>query len=478
MGLLDTFRNSLLSWLFPGDNQTVKRMEAIELRRAYRSGKHKPQILTKPNGPDDNVYVNLIKLVTARSTALLVGKGIDWQLPGADKETSPEWAYLETTWRLNRRAILLHNAVTMASDAGSGFLRIVPNQLPDAKGDLYPRLIPLDPEIITEVKTLPNDKDVVIGYVIVYAVPNEKGENIGHKQEVNRIEMVNGTFTWETVDYEEQRGKWAEIAREVFADANGVPYNFAPIIHWQNLPDALNIWGEPDATDDIIILQNRLNFAVSNVGKIIRLYAHPQRYGKNLGKGDVLELGPDEMPNFTGDAASIEQLAAVGDLPGAVQYITLLIQSLFNTTRTVDLASLTDKLGALTNFALRVLYFDALQKLDTKRELFGEMILELNRRLLVISGLLNTDSGTMVWQRNVLPIDDVSEVAALKTEVDAGFMSTEDAIKQRGRDPKDVMERVAAEKQSATNMQQGNDLGAMLLKMREFNIGQTNQTGK
>jgi hypothetical protein len=55
-------------------------------------------------------------------------------------------------------------------------------------------------------------------------------------------------------------------------------------------------------------------------------------------------------------------------------------QGMMDITQTVDITSLQDKIGALTNFGLKVLYQDALAKLGVKRELYGDALLETVRR--------------------------------------------------------------------------------------------------
>jgi len=53
-------------------------------------------------------------------------------------------------------------------------------------------------------------------------------------------------------------------------------------------------------------------------------------------------------------------------VPGAVQHSMNLRQIIFDVTRNMDISSMKDKVGALTNFGLRILFFDALNKLATK----------------------------------------------------------------------------------------------------------------
>ena len=50
---------------------------------------------------------------------------------------------------------------------------------------------------------------------------------------------------------------------------------------------------------------------------------------------------------------------------------------------------------------MRVLYQDALEKLSVKRDLYGDFLIELNRRILVIAGTEAAEGGTnLTWSYN------------------------------------------------------------------------------
>jgi hypothetical protein len=70
------------------------------------------------------------------------------------------------------------------------------------------------------------------------------------------------------------------------------------MIHWQNLPNPVDVYGVPDVTTDVIELQDRANFVASNISKLIRLYAHPATLRAQPGRNLKHRLGPDEMPKL------------------------------------------------------------------------------------------------------------------------------------------------------------------------------------
>jgi len=130
---------------------------------------------------------------------------------------------------------------------------------------------------------------------------------------------------------------------------------------------------------------------------------------------------------------------------------------MFDISRSVDLDSLTDKLGALTNFGLRVLYQDALSKLEEKRGLFGEGIVEINHRLLELAGAPDTDGGVVFWP-DLLPENNMENAQALRTDLELGLVSKQTAAGKRGYMWTDEEERIASETAA------GDNIGAALLR--------------
>jgi hypothetical protein len=341
-------------------------------------------------------------------------------------------------------------------------------------GEPYPRIIALDPTWIT-VRTDPHDVDMVVGYTIEYVVPDQtsrtglrgfrettdlmRGAIAGENGEPSALTVAS----WVVRIFElAENGKWIQMGEDTIW-----PYDFAPILVWQNLPRMGSPYGVADI-EDVLPLQDRVNFVASNISKIIRYYAHPMRYAKGIGQAGegTLNIGPDEMPRFGGDQAAIEQLEMQGDLGSSVNYLLMLRQSLFDISQTVDLTSVADKVGALTNFGLRVLYLDSLSKLGMKRDMYGEALRDLNHRLLVLAGFdgEDADGGEVIWPDAVLPQNDKEVLEVLEKEHDLGVTSIQTIAQERGRDFEEETQRIGLEKQGEEN------LGNVLL--RAFQRGQ------
>jgi hypothetical protein len=428
--------------------------------RRYRMGVHPAQLKVKAGQFDDNLTMNFAGLVVARGVSQLLGRGITFDFEG-EEETEQE-RYVNAVLDANKQEILLHRAALAAGESGTGYLFIIPEGVVGADGQTYPRLTVVDPLFVT-MDTLPEDHEIVWRYTIQYTYVGADGKERARKREITHDAphaMEDGTLeggnTWTITDWESGDafgGKWVQVGEQLW------PYDFAPMVHWQNLPAIGAPYGESDIPPDVLRLQDRLNFSASNLSKIVRLYAHPMRYGTLLGNLSEMKAGPDDMPNFSDPNAKITQLPPEGDLAAALDVFRAQRQAFFDVTRSVDIDSMADKLGALTNFGLRVLYQDNLAKIGTKRELFGDALEELIRRLQVMAGL-EPIAVRSVWP-DFLPEDEVGRATYEQTLVDMRVKSRKTAAEDLGLDWEQEQERMDGERAGEDN------IGAAILRAFE-----------
>lgn len=440
MGLIDTIRDGARRFLGIDDYQERPRIDAIEHNRKYTRGEQKKMLKVK--GYDDNVTVNVSGIIVDRWVSWLFGHGVYFDLPGEDE--SKEQEYIDTCWELNRKEILLHRIAMNGGVSGNAYVKIIPNGL----GDL-PRLVAVDPTFI-KMDTDPDDIDKVIRYTISYGDSDDKYR----KTEVSQLEGN----TWTVRVYTKQRGQQEAVEEKEWG------YDFAPIVHCQNLPCSTSCYGYPDIDKNTRAMQDNVNFIASNINKIIRLHGHPQTWGNNVSNLRTIEWGPDKIID-AGPDGQVHNLEMQNDLTSSINFLQWYIKQLYATTRTVDLDSLADKLGALTNFGLHVLFQDTLTKLATKRALYGEMLTEINRRLLVIGGFANTDPGKIEWN-DVIPENKMDTVTYLQALKNLGIISNETIAMKAGLDYAVEQEKIANDKASESN------IGAALLSA--FNRNQDN----
>ena len=435
MGILSNFRDWLLEPLL--GQEYVKKQGEMDLHRAYRKGNHKAPI----KSADDAIIVNFIGLQVDRSVANLFGKEPSFDLPG--ESDSPTQLFIDEVWRTNRKMNLLKQLATYGAEAGTCYVKILPDGAVDRKGNLIPRLVVLDPSTVT-MDALPEDVETIIRYTIAYA--------IGERAVKQVSEHDAETGYWNITDYESIKGgKWTVTNEQVWE------YDFAPIVHWQNLSEPGSVYGRPDITADLIDLQDKINFVSSNTAKIIKYHAYPKTWARGFQNTGKIAWGVDEMVTTSDPNALIQNLEMQSDLSSSLSFIRYLRQALFDVSRAVDIDSLADKLGSLTNFGLRVLYQDALSKLEEKRGLYGEAIVEINHRLLELAGAPDTDGGEVEWP-DVMPANESEVAQAIRTDLELGLVSKQTAAGLRGYTWEDEEERMAGEKVA------GDNVGAALLR--------------
>lgn len=502
MGLIDSLRNTAWNFLLGPDialQGPVAQLERqrAELLRRYQRGDQRQQLKVKPLQSDDNLTVNFMGLIIERSISMLFGQGITFDLPG-EEETEQD-RVVDAIWAANRQAITLHRLGQLGGIYGTAYLKILP--VPEAdqrpvrvrprrrRGAPPPatapaavlvtprwRLVPLNPRWM-RIKSASHDMDQVLAYEQRYVTFNgdleqgqsltTPGETTAHKIVTEavkanamdlsgRIYQTDEVTAWQETHYILEKGtgyRWQQVGDVVDWD-----WPFAPIVSWQNLPDAESPYGLSDI-EDVISLQDRYNFIQSNNSKIVRYHAHPKTWGRGS-LGATASWGADEIIWLQGEHSQVENLEMHTDLKSSVDLAQAMRQDLFDISRTVDATLVHQRLSsALTNFGLRVLYKDALDKNYTKRELYGEGLNEVNRRLLMLEGFQGeaADPGEIVWP-DPLPVEELNQAEVLTADLTNGIVSKQTASGVRGYDWEQETERIDAERQQSDN------LGAAVLR--------------
>lgn len=449
MGFFSDIRSrlvdSIVSAITGGDLE--KRVGGIMDRRSYIMGYQKKGIRQRANQPDDNVTANFIRKIVDQSVSLLFGKGIEFDF-GEDEGNEAGKELIEGTWKYNKKDILLPDMAHSGTLAGMVFAKLVPN------GNNFTRIVNLDPSLM-DIITDPHDLSKVIKYIIQYKYVNENDKEVNYREitEWNPTSEDGEQGNWTVTEEEAINGRWKVISSKVWE------WTFPPIVHGKNLPLPHMVWGMPDITDDIMELQDRLNFSLSNENKIIRLQAHPLRFVKGTGIGDIA-IDPDKLIKLP-ENGEATQLAPVADIPAISNFALMLRQMMFDNTESIDITSMADKLGALTNFGLHVLFMEALAKLETKRSLYGDFILEINKRLLALANMPEQDID-IVWP-NPLPENEMEDAQAAEIALNLGVVSKQTVSGDLGLDWETEKQRMEEEKQGEEN------IGEFLL--RGFNRG-------
>lgn len=427
-------------------NEEQERLQGYKRRWEYYSGAHPRPLKIKIGQPDDNVILNLSRVIVDKGVAFLFGKEIEFQIE--EGKTTEDEQLLDDIWDANHKMSLLQNIALNGAVCGHVYVKLMPDGVSTEDGKMVTRLVNLDPAIVRPFWS-PDDLEDVLWYKVEYEAAGPRGQ-IFKKQMIERNE---GGGSWTVTDYEAVNVRqYTQVKQETW------PYPFAPIVDWQNLPNPNVYFGASDLED--VAMNDAVNFLASNILRIIRYHAHPKPIGTGF-KATELATGVDEMIVLPNPEAKVFNLEMQSDLESSRQYLADLIGLYLRTARVPNLDPVNINVGALSGFALRILYGDLLEKNAVKQLTYGEGVKELNRRLLTIAGRQGVKPARIVWQ-NPLPENKTELTAQLDSEINKlGVTSKETAAQDLGRDYEVEKERMAAEKTDE------NSIGSVLLRAFE-----------
>jgi len=453
MGVFDNAREGVqkamkqaISWAMQmSDDPYEKEYSRRALWQAYLidyyQGVQKKSLKTSKEGVDFNVTVNLASLIVDRTVSMLFGGGLEFK-----NDSDEAKKYIDAVWDANKKDILLHDFGQNGAVYGTLYAKILPDDLVTDDNKSTFGIVALSP-INMIVGVNPKDVREVLYYVNRWNV-NESGKTVAYREITKKVRN-NDLVTWEIITQVQGRSmssKWENV------DVVAWPYDFAPIVHTKNLPNAGSQYGRSDI-EDILGLQDDYNQAFSNVNKILWFHGHPHLW-TNGKVGSLVDWSTEKILELKGDGItkdpSMQSLELQGDLAASRDFINDLRRDLMDVSRTTDVETIKDKAGALTNFGLRVLFKDELAKTKTKQLLYGEFLCEINRRLMLLAGM-SGDEGEVQWGES-LPENENEETAALKSDLDMGIVSRQTVAMRRGYDWEIEKERMSEEKRTEGNV--------------------------
>ncbi len=434
------------------------RGKAITRAWAYYNGDHKQPLKIQADGYDDNVILNDIEIFAEKLETLLIGDGLEFDAGSDDEKTEADEDIIDL-WDQNRAEIL------QASLALSGVL----------EGHVAVRLIP-DEEL-----TWPKLQAIKQAHFAAFWDPLDLTQVTWYRLQAagRRIDYVKGRVDGETVDT--SAPIWTELGYKfqgVKKDALGLskdvekwdlvsteewPYEFPPIVDWQNLPNPNWYYGKADVTG-AIPLNDDINFIMSNLNRIVKYFAHPRTVGTGFTAADLVATAVGGLWTVESADAQIQNLEMETDAALSRWLADIISQTLWQSGGLVDPQTMKDQIGTLTNFGLRVMFADAIGRINKKRRLYGEGLDEIMNRSFILAGKAPPDSITIIWP-DVIPEDAKAEMETLTAEFDRGLISKETYRDRRGYNNEMEEDRIADE-------QQESDLGSLLLQNTRFNRGQ------
>jgi hypothetical protein len=404
----------------------------------YYRGRHRKNLVVKPGQADDNVTLNYSRRVVDKGLSFLFGQSVEFELDAQDERNEQE-VYLDGCWGTSeqkRRTLMdwgLNGAIT-----GTGYLRLY-----EALPGEFPRIAAIDPATM-EIITGTDDIDDIRAFIMAWKA--------GEIWKRHRIDLqANGT--WVITEEESQKANAWRVVNETLW-----PYQGAPVHYAQNLPNPNEVYGISDLEEADI--NDAINWTASNINRILRFHAHPKTIGTGFDAAKLQNTAIDQFWTVSESDAKVFNLEMQSDLASAYSMLQALKETYSKVTGVPDLDPDKVNVGALSGFALRILYGDLLDKTMTKRVTYGATLSDVNATLLEMADQQIDTPVNTLW-KDPLP-ESVQESITALAQDRANGLSLETYLERRGYDAEREMQRIADEKGRAST------LGEELLKSFEM----------
>ncbi len=394
----------------------------------YYRGRHRKNLEVKHNQADDNVTLNYSRRVVNKGLSFLFGKSVEFQLDAKDGRNEQE-AYLDGCWgtaEQKQRTLIdwgMNGAIT-----GTGYLRLY-----EALPGEFPRIAAIDPATM-DIITGSDDIDDVRAFIMAWRA--------GEIWKRHRIDLqANGT--WVITEEESQKANVWRIVNETLW-----PYQGAPVHYAQNLPNPNEVYGISDLEEATI--NDAINWTASNINRILRFHAHPKTIGTGFDAAKLQNTAVDQFWAISEADAKVYNLEMKSDLASAYSMLQALKETYSKVTGVPDLDPDKVNVGALSGFALRILYGDLLDMTMVKRVTYGAALSDVNATLLEMAGQTVDTPVNTIW-KDPLP-ESVQESITALAQDRANGLSLETYLERRGYDATREMERIAEEKGRASTL--------------------------
>lgn len=489
---LDQFEAALAYF----DSEAVRlaekeRTEMIIAARQYYDGNHRKPLKVELGEYDDNVLVNFCRSLIDDSVSWLFGnpetgvlhfdvEPVGDEAQDLDQEDEPEDVLdsaeetaeeqventLQAVYERSGGFRFFKRLGNRGSIAGHFFIKIVQEQ--DG-----PRLIVLDP-LLVRVMTDPQDIDKVKAWSIEWRrrekLPTGRWADMIYRQLI--VDVSDGEQTAYVVgDFKcEDRVKRNWQMDQIF----GWPWAWSPIIDGRNIESGWGYYGLSDL-EDAAGLNDALNFLVSNTMRILKFYADPKTIATGVRIEEVVETKVGGLFAIENEAARVFNLEMASDLTSSLAMMDFVRTAFWTIGRGMDPSVYKDKIGAVTNFALRVLAIRTIQKMGDKRLSYGEALNEANRRALEMVNV--TGYKTIIQWPEPLPEDPADELKSLSEEYSLGVISLKTLSEELGRSYEQEQAQRKIENQETGNLgkyllKQFDHGGDMLNQMRQARLNE------
>jgi hypothetical protein len=361
---------------------------------------------------NDNVKINYSRLIVDVGVANLFGQKM---LVNAGADSGDEMqAVIDDLGAYNNADLFWQKLGVSGAIGGTAYYRTLVSDNDQV------RWVCLDPSTV-EVEWDPSDYEAVTGYIITF-IPNNGTSSVAKRHLITQ--SGNG---WVILEQEATDEDWRTVNEEIW------PFEFPPVGHIQNIPSPHEAYGIADLEPDVLDLCDGINRVVSNINRIVRLYAHPRTWGKMIGDALNMDANPGAVIRLEHPDAMLDNLEMKSDLASSIDLYRRMVAALHETTRIPEVATgKLDSAGQLSSLALRILYAPLLQKTESKRRTYGDGIKTLYDRSLTLMGY-ESQTVEIVWPE-ILPTDPEALRRTALIDSQLGVSRTT-ILEQLGYDP-------------------------------------------
>lgn len=387
-----------------------------ELRAAWDAyqGRFSGPLTPLEGQPDLNILTNRVGPMVRTGVDFLFGPVLKMQTSAGDAAQK----VIEAAWgNEDMRMSTLARMRINGGVYGHVFAKIVPPKAGTASAENPPRIVILNPELMS-VETDPDDCELVMCYCITYAATAVDGEPIQKRQTVRRIDpdgdddtTATGEDTdtcWLIEDWvrADDTSDWQRVG-----EPQEWPYRFAPIVDWQNYPNPNDHWGARDIDDSVVNLNRNLHLIESNINSVQFSHGHPWLFSTGADTNGITPT-PGVLTDLGSPDATVMAISASGDLANMMNFAAMVRQDMDEASGNPGVATgrITElPHGAISGITIRLLYGPRLMRTEHERRLYGQGIRHICRAVLGICGQAEAalEDIDLTWQ-DPLPSDDLA----------------------------------------------------------------------
>jgi hypothetical protein len=361
---------------------------------------------------DDNLFIPYAEMIVDKGVEFLFGDELKIEIEGDEGAQK----LLDELWHPDTRAEDLIDLATDGAIFGDAWLKIFINDRN------RPEIAVLDPTNWHKI-TDPGNYKKTLAYRCQYKLPNGRY----FREETREIRPG----FWETQTFESaDLKKWTETG-----EPSPVPFPGSPVLCGKNLPKSKSTFGRPDLTKPVLDLCKYIARCDSLIGKILRVHASPKSVASGLKMQD-LQVGVDSTLFLPNAEAKLQLLEMTGDLAGALAYRKQLREALSEISKIPEIATgKMENTGSLSGFALEILYGPLIKLTSKKRRLYGRLITEAARGLMLAGGFAGAEKAQIKLHWGAaIPQDPLGE-AQLGLMLAQNGVSQDTILQRLGFDP-------------------------------------------